>query len=278
MRIKTPKTTISSHYPAPPPHRQTHHKTGLRCTPWGVALIEQTFYNVCMLTSIESKAGSWILLVGPRSLNTTMLNAVARLGEGGASAAHAAETANSGLMPPWPAVRILDGGNRFNAYTVARAARGQPEVLKRITVARAFTCYQVRSLLESTPAIPVPFVVLDLLSTFYDESVQVGERKRLLRACTMHMERLAGAAGGSSTTHVVETAMFGESSRRTGQWHLDAASTRGSWKLPRLVVSVHPPKVPSQAAIELLEMLQASAADTYFIRPPAPAPEPMRLF
>ena len=174
-----------------------------------------------MITSIEPKTGSLILLVGPRSLNTTMLNAIARLGEGGP-------------------VRILDGGNRFNAYMVARAARGRPEVLNRITVSRAFTCYQVRSLLESTPATPIPFVVLDLLNTFYDESVQVGERKRLLRACTMHMERLAGAAGG--------------------------------------VVTVHPPRVPSQAAVELLEMLQSPMVDSYFIETPAPAPEPMRLF
>jgi len=212
-----------------------------------------------MKTDIEPKAGSigelfrrlsrgprvaasasWILLVGPRSLNTTMLNAIARLGEGGASAAHAAETANGSMWLPWPAVRVLDGGNRFDAYRVARAARGRPEVLNRITISRAFTCYQVRSLLESTSATPVPFVVLDLLNTFYDESVQVGERKRLLRACVMHLERLAGAAGG--------------------------------------VVSVHPPRVASPGAIELLEMLQTSTVDTYFIQPVTSAPEPMRLF
>ena len=170
---------------------------------------------------LEVPPGGWVLLVGPRNLNTTMLNAIARLGEGGA-------------------VRVLDGGNRFNAYLVARAARGRPEVLNRITVSRAFTCYQVCSLLEGTPATPVPFVVLDMLSTFYDESVQVGERKRLLQACTRHLDRLAGAAGGA--------------------------------------VSVHPPKMPSQAAIDLLGMLESSASDTYFIQPPAPAPEPLRLF
>jgi hypothetical protein len=174
-----------------------------------------------MITSIKPKTGSWVLLVGPRSVNSTMLNAIARLGEGGF-------------------LRVLDGGNRFNAYKVARAARGRPDVLNRITVSRAFTCYQVLSLLESTPAIQVPFVVLDMLSTFYDESVQIGERKRLLRACITHLERLEQGAGG--------------------------------------VVSVHPPAIPSQTAVELLGQLQASAVDTYFIQPVAPAPEPMRLF
>jgi hypothetical protein len=174
-----------------------------------------------MKTDIVPKVGKYILLVGPRSLNVTMLKSIACLGEHGA-------------------LRVLDGGNRFNAYTVARAVRGKADVLDRITVSRAFTCYQVRSLLESTLATPIPFVVLDLLNTFYDESVQVGERKRLLRACTMHLERLVGAAGG--------------------------------------VVTVHPPRVPSQAAVELLEMLQSPMVDSYFIETPAPAPEPMRLF
>ncbi len=113
------------------------------------------------------------------------------------------------------------------------------EVLERITVSRAFTCYQVLSLLESTPATSSPFVVLDLLNTFYDESVQAGERKRLLRGCLDHLHRLERAAGGA--------------------------------------VSVHPPAVPSQAALDLLGMLQAATPDTYFIQPAAPPPEPLRL-
>ena len=258
-----------------------------------IVFLEYLFYNGDMITSIKPKTGtinafysrirqwqyaplqgcsaksvpeSLILLVGPRGVNTTMLNVIARLGERAASVAQAAETANSSSTPLWPAVRVLDGGNRFNAYIVARAARGRPEVLSRITISRAFTCYQVRSLLESTPAIPVPFVVLDLLNTFYDESVQIGERKRILRACIMHMERLVGAAGGVSTTRVVETA------------DPQGSSANGGWKLPLLAVTVHPPKVPSPEAVELLEMLQGPKVDSYFFQTPAPAIEPMRLF
>ena len=174
-----------------------------------------------MITSLTPKAGSFILLVGPRSLNANLLSLVARLAE---------------RVP----LRILDGGNRFNAYAVARQARGRPEVLERITVSRAFTCYQVLALLESTPAVHSPFIVLDLLNTFYDESVQAGERKRLLRGCLAHLHRLEQAAGG--------------------------------------VVSVHPPALPSQAASELLGLLQAATPDTYFVQPVPPAPAPLRLF
>ena len=32
------------------------------------------------------------------------------------------------------------------------------------------------------------------------------------------------------------------------------------------------------ASLELLDMLQSSTVDTYFIQTPAPAPEPLRLF
>jgi len=179
-----------------------------------------------MLTSLQPHSikpitGSWILLVGPRSLNASLLTAIAHIGE----------------RTP---VRILDGGNRFNAYKVARAAGGRPETLERITVSRAFTCYQAHSLLESTPPSQFPFIILDLLNTFYDESVQAGERKRLLKICISHLERLEVTSGG--------------------------------------VVSVHPPAVPSQTAIEMLDLLQASAGESIFVQPEPAAVQPMRLF
>jgi hypothetical protein len=188
-----------------------------------------------MITSIEPKAGSFILLVGPRNLNGAMLTAIARLGRRSQ-------------------VRVLDGGNRFHAYTVARQAYGLSsactdpffttcncqEILKRISVSRAFTCYQVLSLLESTPATSSPFIVMDMLSTFYDESVHAGERKRLLRGCLAHLHRLEAAAGGA--------------------------------------VSVHPPAIPSQTAVELLGMLQSATPDIYFIQPSSPPSAQPALF
>jgi len=193
-----------------------------------------------MIKSIELKAGGWILLVGPRSMNPTMLAATARLGERGS-------------------LRILDGGNRFNAYVVARVAHGRSEVLNRITVSRAFTCYQVLSLLESTPALQIPFIILDLLNTFYDESVPAGERKRLLRACISHLNRLVVPSAAPVTE--VDDRVFKPPRRATAG-----------------AVSVHPPSVPSVVSLELLELLQASATDTYFIQADAPAREPARLF
>ena len=59
----------------------------------------------CPLFKAGDLPARWKLVVGPRGLNASMLLAIARMGAGGA-------------------VRVLDGGNRFNAYPVARAARG----------------------------------------------------------------------------------------------------------------------------------------------------------
>jgi hypothetical protein len=61
---------------------------------------------------------------------------------------------------------------------------------KNIFIRRAFTCYQMLALLEGTPALRQPCLVLDLLATFYDEHVSEREARRLLAACLRELERL----------------------------------------------------------------------------------------
>lgn len=120
-----------------------------------------------------------LLVVAPHAAGSMMLELAARLSLGGA-------------------VRVLDGGNRFNVYPVASALRRLTgeiyTCLGRITLSRAFTCYQMLTLLEETPVIEAPTLLLDFLSTFYDESVKLEESLRLLDACLPHMRRLAGMA------------------------------------------------------------------------------------
>jgi hypothetical protein len=233
-----------------------------------------------MIIPVKPVAGNWILLVGRRSLNSTMLEVIARLAQAGS-------------------LRVFDGGNRFNAYLVARAVHGRAEVLNRITISRAFTCYQMLSLLESTPAVPIPFVILDLLSTFYDESVQAWERKRLLRACIKHLERLAGSQLPCLGSTSCRNGLPDICSEAVAPLREDPARRLCSvndglpggiilrdgdaMQIPPQpcaggVISVHPPALPSQTAVEMLGQLQASATDTYFIQPAAPAAEPVRLF
>ena len=89
---------------------------------------------------------------------------------------------------------ILDGGNRFQPYRVACLLRQKTtdisSAAKRMSIRRAFTCYQMLALLEDTPSLRQPFLVLDLLASFYDEQVAEREAGRLLAACLLQVERL----------------------------------------------------------------------------------------
>jgi hypothetical protein len=103
-------------------------------------------------------------------------------------------------------LQVLDGNNRFNLHlcgrAVAQALYASPvgdrlslgQVLERIQVARAFTCYQVVSLLAQTPTQPYPTLVLDLLASFYDENVPGPEARRLLATCLRELRRLCALA------------------------------------------------------------------------------------
>jgi len=92
-------------------------------------------------------------------------------------------------------VRVLDGGNRFNAHQIARSIRRQSfqleAILKRIAISRAFTCYQMGALLAEQQVNQLPLLVLHLLSTFHDENVPISDRVRLLQLCIADLKRLA---------------------------------------------------------------------------------------
>lgn len=94
-------------------------------------------------------------------------------------------------------LRVLDGGNCINIYPLARALRRRTTnlsaVLRNVRLARAFTCYQMLALLSETPADGMPTLVLDLLATFYDESVPLYESQRLLRLAVLELLRLRAA-------------------------------------------------------------------------------------
>ena len=91
-------------------------------------------------------------------------------------------------------VTVLDAGNRFMAYRIANLIRRQSldvdRISRRISLRRAFTCYQVVCGLEEMHAFPHPLIILDLLGTFHDEQISVPESHRLLNICIKEIERL----------------------------------------------------------------------------------------
>jgi hypothetical protein len=95
-------------------------------------------------------------------------------------------------------VLVLDAGNCFNPLRLTRQIRRQTlqikQTLDHIQVARAFTCYQVISLLAETQNPRGPVFILRLMTSFADEMISVYERLRLLKQVTEHIERLRKTA------------------------------------------------------------------------------------
>jgi hypothetical protein len=104
-------------------------------------------------------------------------------------------------------VIVLDGANRFDPYLVSSFARkaliSPKRLLKRIRIARAFTCYQMTTLIgerltyllrKEGKIAPVqrPWVILiGPLSTFLDEDVPEREARPLFERSLRKMETLA---------------------------------------------------------------------------------------
>lgn len=164
------------------------------------------------------------LLWGSQAPTRSLLGAAVRLAAAGAG------------------VRLFDGGNSFDGYFVARLARqlcltraADPyDILDRIRLSRAFTCFQMAELIESVPAVPEPLVVLDLLATFYDESVPLRDSDRLLATTLAHLRRLAAAG-------------------------------------PVIVGAREPQSLVKERWL-LLDRLQAAADSAWLLRPPPPQP------
>jgi len=96
-------------------------------------------------------------------------------------------------------VRLLIGGNRYNHYginyAIAAASPHYEQILnEHIFLSRAETCYQMVELLIQTKAAPNPTLVLDLLTTFYDESAPDREVNQLLFDAILQLRRLSQQA------------------------------------------------------------------------------------
>ena len=125
------------------------------------------------------KAGKISLVVAPRAIVPSLMMMLAAMALRGR-------------------VIVVDGGNCFDGYALARALRRHTHqvqaALKQVWLSRAFTCYQMFALLSKTPADGLPTLAIDFLSTFYDDNVRLDESQRLLEACIPHLQRLSQSA------------------------------------------------------------------------------------
>jgi hypothetical protein len=104
-------------------------------------------------------------------------------------------------------VIVLDGANRFDPYRVSSFAKKElmsPEtLLKRIRIARAFTCYQMATLIEErlislfrkggkiTRSKKTWVILLGLANTFLDEDVPEREVRPLFERSLRKVEEMA---------------------------------------------------------------------------------------
>jgi len=136
-----------------------------------------------MNTSFELTNGKWLLLNGSRMIVPILIRTIGRLAETGP-------------------VRVVDGGFKFGLSMAFQNTERKIEIAERIQVSSATDCHQMLSLLESMDNGPAPFVVLDLLRTFYYTNVDFKERSHLLNKCLEQLDRLAESSGGLVTVNI----------------------------------------------------------------------------
>jgi len=98
-------------------------------------------------------------------------------------------------------VLVADGANSFNPYVVSRFARKegfQPdELLKKISVARAFTCHQLATLIRERldpvipPGVSSLVVFLGPCTMFFDEDVPGEEAALLFRKTLAKVQEMS---------------------------------------------------------------------------------------
>ncbi len=131
-------------------------------------------------------------------------------------------------------VRVIDGGNQFNIYQIAKHIRRQTsnlhEALQRIQIARSFSCYQMTELLQNADPTAEPLFILDFLSSYYDENIRLEESKRLLDKSLTALQHLslhsALIIGARPPTHTPERNIFLEGVKDIATMLLEAEDSR----------------------------------------------------
>ena len=95
-------------------------------------------------------------------------------------------------------VRIIAGGNRISfdrlPLLLGEQAGNVYEILDRILVSRAESCYQMQDALASLSPGPVPLVITDFLEAFYEDDLSHKEVTLLLQNCLNRIQLLSEQA------------------------------------------------------------------------------------
>ncbi len=93
---------------------------------------------------------------------------------------------------------IISGSDWVPGYNMVREIRRQTknvkQVLEKLELTRAFTCYQLLDLLVNLPEDDTPLLILDFLNTFYGSDIPIDVRMRTLKKCVGKLQNTAKAA------------------------------------------------------------------------------------
>lgn len=92
------------------------------------------------------------------------------------------------------ALFVLSASEWLPAFELTRILRNRTldvrQVLNRLYIARASTCYRLFDSLANLPSQGEPVLILDFLHTFYDSDIPLGVRLFKLRECCRQFKRL----------------------------------------------------------------------------------------
>lgn len=92
------------------------------------------------------------------------------------------------------ALFVLAGSEWLPAFELTRILRKRTldvrQILNRLYIARASTCYRLFDSLANLPSQGEPILVLDFLHTFYDSDIPLRVRLFKLRECCRQLKRL----------------------------------------------------------------------------------------
>lgn len=159
-------------------------------------------------------------------------------------------------------VLIADGANTFDPYLVSRFARREnlspPVLLKKISIARAFTCHQFATLIQERlepllcPETYSLVVLLGPSTMFFDEDVPGEEAAFLFRQTLAKINKMAG-----------EKVFFLLSQSRQGINQRRIYLLRELYRMADVVLQLQP---------------SAEDGQIIFTKPPLPLPRPWEVF
>jgi hypothetical protein len=95
-------------------------------------------------------------------------------------------------------VKVVVGANRisFDRLPLILGDRAGEvyEIMDRILVSRAETCFQMQDVLAYLEPSPSPIVITDMLQSFYEKDLSINEVSLLLKKCVRRIHQLSETA------------------------------------------------------------------------------------